>query len=539
MKKLKKLALWLMMLVLVFSLAACGEKEDDDSKRDRDRVEERDDEDEDDDKSKDEDEEDDDKSKDDEDDKSKDDDEKLKPEATEEPVATEAPQEELISAKELILEITEASQNRPMTSCSYEIGMDFGINMEGFSMDMNISSKGDMLMSMDPYVSYTEMVMQMKMLGQENVELTKAYMLEENGEVVTYTSMGENGEWMREASSMSVDDMLQQNTMSYDWLTNKPAEEFVIDTELHTINGKETYKVSLTLTGEEMQAMMDNMGGMEGLMEDTGVQGIDYTLIDVPATYYVDTTTHQVVQMDMNIEGMGEMMTKVLEESLAQDPSMAGYTMEVTIGEFIMSYTNISYDTVEVPEIPVEIIAMQGDAGAADEPIDSDDPINFEDPSMTGKEPGTDDYTTDYPITKAGDVYNIEESGSSVDIVCPEGWQVTYTAYDTLSVEHPDSWQMVEFMMYVGMTSEDFKEHVETTEVDSAKSMDMYISHEEGPTIGSFTTMQLLCDGINLYYAWAPVGEGMVYVTVVDFDGLSLEEALAPAIEWVQLDKTL
>lgn len=522
-----------------------AKKEDDDSKRDRDRVEERDDEDEDDDKSKDEDEEDDDKSKDDEDDKSKDDDEKLKPEATEEPVATEepiateAPQEELISAKELILEITEASQNKPMTSCSYEIGMDFGINMEGFSMDMNISSKGDMLMSMDPYVSYTEMVMQMKMLGQENVELTKAYMLEENGEVVTYTSMGENGEWTREASGMSVDDMIQQNTMSYAWLTNKPAEEFVIDTELHTINGKETYKVSLTLTGEEMQAMMDNMGGMEGLMEDTGVQGIDYTLIDVPATYYVDTTTHQVVQMDMNIEGMGEMMTKVLEESLAQDPSMAGYTMEVTIGEFIMSYTNISYDPVEVPEIPAEIIAMQGGTGAADEPIDSDDPINFEDPSMTGEEPGTDDYTTDYPITKEGDVYNIEESGSSVDIVCPEGWQVTYTAYDTLSVEHPDSWQMVEFMMYVGMTSEDFKEHVETTEVDSAKSMDMYISHEEGPTIGSFTTMQLLCDGINLYYAWAPVGEGMVYVTVVDFDGLSLEEALTPAIEWVQLDKTL
>ena len=98
---------------------------------------------------------------------------------------------------------------------------------------------------------------------------------------------------------------------------------------------------------------------------------------------------------------------------------------------------------------------------------------------------------------------------------------------------------IITIMMYVGMTSEDFKEHVETNEVDSAKSMDMYISHEEGPAIGSFTTMQLLCDGFNIYYAWAPVGEGMVYVNVVDFDGLSMEEALAPVLEWVQLDKTL
>ncbi len=522
MKNLKKLALWLMMLVLVFSLAACGEKEDDDSKKDRnDRVEERDDDEDEDDE--------DDEDKD--DSKDKDDEPQVteEPQATEEPQPTEEPKDDMISAKELILEISEAAKDKAMTSCSYVIGMDFGINMEGFSMDMSVSSKGDMVMSMNPYVSYTEMVMQMKVLGQESVELTKAYMLEEDGQVVTYTYAETLGEWTREESGMSVDDMLQQNTMSYDWITNKPAEEFVIDSQLHTINGKETYKVSLTLTGEEMQVMMDNLGGMEGLMEETGVQGIDYTMIDVPATYYVDTTTHQVVQMDMNIEGMGELMTKVLEESFVQDPSMAGYQVEVTIGDFILSYTNISYDPVEVPEIPAEIIAMQGGTEV--------DPGTIEvDPGTTEVDP---DIFDDFVVTQEGDVYTIEESGDFVDIVCPAGWTVTYSAYDSLSLEDDETWQMVDFTMYTDVTSDDFVDHVESTEVATAQSMEIYLSHEAGPAIGAFTTMQILCDGINFYYAWAPVGNGMVYVTVVDFDGLSMEEALTPVLEWVQLDKTL
>ena len=126
-----------------------------------------------------------------------------------------------------------------------------------------------------------------------------------------------------------------------------------------------------------------------------------------------------------------------------------------------------------------------------------------------------------------------------MDIICPAGWEVVYSAYDTLNLEHPDTWQMIDYIIYTGTTSEDFAEYVETSEVQSAKDLDMYVSHEAGPAIGSFTTMQVLCESFNVYYAWAPVGECWVFVTVYDFEGLTLDEALKPALEWVQLDKVL
>ena len=528
MKKLKKLALWLMMLVLVFSLAACGEKEDDDSKKDRDRVEERedddedeDDEDKDDEDDEDEDSEDEDKSKDDEDDKDE-------PEVTVEPQPTEEPEEETVSAKELLLEIAEASLESPMTSCTYTLGMDFGISMEGFSMEMAMEAEGNMVMSMEPYMSYTEMVMDMTVLGEQTTETSEIYMLEEDGEVVTYTYSSADGQWSKESSGMSVDEMIQQGVNNQAWLADKPVDEIVIDPELHTINGKEAYKISLALTGDEMQAVLENTGSMEDIMAETGMEGFDLTLINVPAVYYVDTTTHQVLQLDMNIEGMGELLTNMMKESFSQDPSMAGYEVDVTIGEFVMSYTNMGYEPVEMPEIPEEILTMQN--GGEVEPGTEVDPGAVVDPGTV---------TDEYPVTKAGDVYTIEESGDSVDIVCQEGWTVTNLAYDTLSIENADTWQMVEYVIYTGATSDYFKDYVNNSEVTSAQEMGVYLSHGEGPAIGSFTTMEILCDGFNLYYAWAPVGDCMIYVTVIDFEGKTMEEALTPMLDWVQLDNVL
>lgn len=522
MKKLKKLALWLMMMVLVFSLSACGEKEDDDSKSDRkDRVEESNDKDDEDSK----DDADDKDSKDDEEEsKSKEEDGETKAKDEDEADASkekeEEPETDEVDAEFLLNKLYEiANNNNTMTQVTTNMEIEMSMSMSGVTIDLDMVSSGKNLIQLNPYTAYTYMEMTMEMMGQQETMVTENYILTEDGNLVSYAYDGSVDYWTKMDIGMSEAELMEQTETNFDWIKEKPVSDFTVDTQLHNIGGRDAYKVEFTLTGQEMNQSLNGMAGVKDMLDESGLGDFDMSSLNVPAVYYIDAETYQIIQMEMNIEGMGEMMNDMMSSLLGADAETAGYQMDINIGKCYMIYSDISYEPVEIPALPAEA-------------TETTDVINIEDLDISD--------TDTTQVQPEDGVYTIEESGAVAKVTCPEGWTVLYSAYDSINIENEETWQEAEFVMYMDVTREDFVAYVEEMVVPELQQYEgVYVSHGAGPQIGDYETMEVLGDGLNFYFAWAPAGEGWIMVTVSEFNGVSLEEALPPILDLIDVSNVL
>lgn len=240
----------------------------------------------------------------------------------------------------------------PMSSETVEMGFEMALGSQGFTMDMAMDISMDMVVALEPYRAYSDMTISMDMMGQNMTETSQVYMLEENGTVTTYTYVESAGIWQKATVDISAAEMTSNS--SYNWLAQKPAEELTLDEETQTINGKEVYVLRCTISGTQMQDVMSSMGGMNDALSDMGLSDMDMSALNVPAVFYIDAKTFLPVQIDMEIQGMDEMMKDAMEQTLGGD--LASMGVELEIGSVRMACTNISYEAAEVPEVPQEAI---------------------------------------------------------------------------------------------------------------------------------------------------------------------------------------
>lgn len=257
-----------------------------------------------------------------------------------------------MTPEKLAGKMTLALTKTPMSSETVEMGFEMALGSQGFTMDMAMDISMDMVVALEPYRAYSDMTISMDMMGQNMTETSQVYMLEENGTVTTYTYVESAGIWQKATVDISAAEMTSNS--SYNWLAQKPAEELTLDEETQTINGKEVYVLRCTISGTQMQDVMSSMGGMNDALSDMGLSDMDMSALNVPAVFYIDAKTFLPVQIDMEIQGMDEMMKDAMEQTLGGD--LASMGVELEIGSVRMACTNISYEAAEVPEVPQEAI---------------------------------------------------------------------------------------------------------------------------------------------------------------------------------------
>ncbi len=361
-----KLLVWLLaMMLLVASMTGCGGKEDDEDKDSKSKTEQSvEDEDEEEEDAKDED-----KAsevvdaKDEE--VASEEDEKEAEDVSEEEVIVKADNEEKVNteaevsgeAYEVVKAMADACQGKIMTKSTMDMELQMSIVLEGFAITMDMAMTGDTYASEEPYMSYSDLVLNMTALGENIVEKTKSYTVEEDGKLVTYTYTDSIGQWDKEDMGMDAVTMKEQQRVSYEFLLNKAESDFTLDSELYNMNGRDAYKISFTLTGDELQNTINGMAGMEDLMAEGGMEDLDMSSLAVPTVYYVDAETYLIVGMEMSIEGMDEMMSDMMEDLMAAEGEE--YSMSFKLGKCNMIYSNISYDPVEIPELPEDVLSLQ------------------------------------------------------------------------------------------------------------------------------------------------------------------------------------
>ena len=422
-------------------------------------------------------------------------------ESSEEEKVTEEPvdaQEEL-PVKEVVDNMIEAFQGKTITEAELLMDMDFGIEVQGVSMEMETSIEGKIKVSLEPYKAYTELTINANAFGQSESVSSISYIVEEDGKIYNYTNSDEAG-WTKMDSGMDATDVEQALEYGFDWMREKGEDEFSLDEEPHVINGRNAYKVSLVLNGNEMQQAMGNMYGTNKLFADSGLGEIDMSLINTPCSYYVDTENFSILKIEMDIEGMD----KLLMDTYANMEGAEEMDINVSIDKCHMVYDKVSYDPVEVPEVPEEALALN-----ESEEIEEN-------------------------ISEEENVYLLEEGDNVVKVTCLDGWKF-YSQDEDMLIFTDDSQKIsVIYSLYEGVTSEDVLKHVEESEIPDIKDMDVYVSHEKVEVVDGYETVLIHTTlGISTF-SWVPVGEdGMLYVVITDTVNENVEDSLTPVVETI------
>lgn len=256
-----------------------------------------------------------------------------------------------MNAEKLVEKTLNALEEKQMTQATGIYEMEIGMEVEGNVMKMDMEMSMDTKACQEPYASFVDMEMKIDVSGLRMTETVQSYTLVEDGTLVSYTHTDSTDTWLKQESGMNLEEVMAQ-TDSYNWLAQKASEDLVLAKETQTINDREVYVLSCTLTGEEMQKTLDNMGSMKDLFNENGLGEVDFTALSVPTVFYIDKETFLPVKIEMDIEGMSDMMDSMVTSLLGG--SGVSIEMELDISKMHMVLDNIGYDKIEVPTVPEE-----------------------------------------------------------------------------------------------------------------------------------------------------------------------------------------
>ena len=223
---------------------------------------------------------------------------------------------------------------------SFKMDINMSMEAEGASFDMGMSMDMDVqtVSSTNPVAAYSKAVMVMDYMGESETQTTETYLVEEDGEYVTYTLSDDY--WSRSVVDAEEKDQLV-NGVDYSYLKELKDEELNLAKEIQKIDDKETYVLSFSVSGDYMAKQGMDMEELMGL-------GVDMSDISFPMTMYIDTESFLPVRVTIDMESMSDMIDQMMAESMGD--LGVEMKMEVKCENFV---SNMTYN-VEVPAVPAE-----------------------------------------------------------------------------------------------------------------------------------------------------------------------------------------
>ena len=219
-----------------------------------------------------------------------------------------------------------------------DIKMSMGAEGESFDMDMAMDMDMQTISSTNPVASYSKAVMVMDYMGESETQTTETYLVEEDGEYVTYTLSDDY--WSRSVVDAEEKDQLV-NGVDYSYLKELKDEDLNLAKETQKVDDKETYVLSFSVSGDYMAKQGMDMEELMGL-------GVDMSDISFPMTMYIDTESFLPVRVTIDMESMSDMIDQMMAESMGD--MGVEMKMEVKCEDFV---SNMTYN-VEVPAVPAE-----------------------------------------------------------------------------------------------------------------------------------------------------------------------------------------
>lgn len=428
---------------------------------------------------------------------------------------TTAPTEPELTAESVMAQVSDALNGRSPTQMLATLTVDLGINMDmdGFSlsMDAGMELEMDAIISEDPYAVYAEMSMKVESMGQTQVQKADTYYLVENDRFVCYAYDRAQKAWtfteLGDAPSTDSSDEDDSNT-------ELPVPELTLDDDTQKVNRREVYVLRCVLTREHLSQFINPVtGSMISPLSNSAMELPESLRAD--AVIYVDTQTFLPVRIQIDIFGLEDMLNDLISDSMglpSVELSMTSGLAEeeesdspfaISVDTFRLDLDSLDFDPAEIPPVPQEA---------------------YDYLEMAAHDPAQPDGS-----------YILVHTGTAARIVPPTGWTVSSEAFNSLYMHSSDDSEYATYTLYSGMTRQQMLQLVLLESVTPMQEAELMDSYAYGERIGKYDTMYAKTTyGVTMYYAWGPMSDGWLLVTVQVESDSDMYEVLTPLLDAVE-----
>ena len=393
-------------------------------------------------------------------------------------VPTTVPTEPPMDAKTVTAEMVAASEAKTATRMTTEMVMDAQIVMESLAMTygMAMDVSMDMLVQEDPTRMYMEMDMNIKVMGEEITQQMQFYGSMEEGTFVSYAYDAVNDQWSKSETEDLLSSMDSMD-MDLSYLQNIAEEAMTLEENTRQMDGKEVYVLHYVLTGDQMDE-----AGMGNILSSAGMNGVDFSGMEVPYTVYVDSASFLMVGAEMDMGSADALMNSAVASLLAGNAEVGD--MQIDLREFRVAIRDVHYEPVEVPVVPEEGILK----------------------------------------ANRGTPYLIEEADVKLNIYPPADFTYFEGEYYSAGFINEEQTQALYATLY---TDEEFLEFYGAGDLAGFGFTEGCVEYGTGPEIEGWTTLWgVLEDGMRIHYAWIQVGGCKLLMDSADYLEQSDMEAI-------------
>lgn len=248
----------------------------------------------------------------------------------------------VMSLEDLLAKLIEATDNENsrqcLSSCEIVITMSTATGGATTTLDTNISIDSDVIVSKDPFAGYTQATFHANMLGNESMSDVALYVVEEDGQLISYQRNNNEG-WVRTAASDENRERIT-NGAGFQYLTQLGDDEIMLAEDMETIDNKQMYVLCCLMSGSNLQNF--------GFDPSTLAQSED-SVSGYLTVFYIDAETflpaYAWVDMDETVNALKESLLAAVADSAPEDLE----TFTSCDGYFIDFVYNIPQ-----PEVPAE-----------------------------------------------------------------------------------------------------------------------------------------------------------------------------------------
>lgn len=431
---------------------------------------------------------------------------------------TTAPTEPELTAERLLVQMAAAVDGRSPTQMNASLDLDLGIKMkmDGFSLSMGASMELDMktMISEDPYAMYADFSVKAESMNQTQVQKAEAYYLIEDGKFVCYVYDKTLNMWTR----TEIGEVPESNPSGGESSgADLPPLEMTLEENTQKLNRREVYVLRCLLTRDHLTQFMTPMAPITGTL----ITPLDNSTAELPedlqaeTVIYVDTESLLPVRIQIDILGIEDMLNDLLTGSLtppATELSLVSNIAEkkesdspfhIGVNTFRIVLDELYFDPAEIPAVPQEAY----------------------------------DYLkmADHDPLQPDGSFILVHTGAAARITPPENWTVWDTGFYWLYIDHDEQPINCAYNMHSGMTRQQIQQLVLSESVVPMREQKLLDSYAYGNRIGKFDTMYAQTTyGVTIYYAWAPMSDGWLVITVQDESGMDMYELLIPLVEAVE-----
>lgn len=433
-----------------------------------------------------------------------------------------------MTAEDLVAEVTKNTENKKSVEAAMDLdfsgkismqqsGVTAGIDMKmGMNMDIKALTDKDNPENASAHMKGT---VDVEMMGASMSVDMENYTVAEDGKMANYT--GTQGQWVRQEEDLAEASGAQNELLGMDF------ESFIKDgvkaelaDKTEKIGDKECYKLTVGVSGDMINELMDMSSGFMGNSTATGgTDSLDFSDTTLDYVMYIDKSEKVPVRITIDAGSVMASVMKALEESGAS----------AEIDKFDITVDIKGYDTIDEITVPDDVKAQAADSSSTDGLLGEE--LNGGAESETQGDtqaPETDEsYTTD---ENGNPVITNYEGSHTAAIVVPEGYDIGYTEETFLGLNGDTA--DVSYMFNDYATDEDMKK--DTLEAVVKEHQDEYLNYKKSDVMEfelngqkvrwfkeTYSYMESPCVDVK---AWIAVDDQTMFACEIDKFGVKDNE---------------